>query len=1232
MNKVQTSYQKFQDVAITNLMSLKYIYGFGGGNTNRQFIFDLSTQDKNNGKKILYIAGNNTVIANLETKEQMLINGTEGATRVSFVAVNQDRTAIAIAEDMPQNSIITIYEYKNDKLKKKKTLICKEFESISYECITFGSGKNSKILAAISRTPSHKLLTWEWEKGKLKNTCDFAGFNKINGLFFSSVDDDFLFAIGNSTTGLPIKCFWLRSEHEAFTVAPKNDLIKDFLKSYNKNLLTFCMLSDGSVVFANDKGELILFSRQYELKCVLPNSPIGVKISNISQCGKGIMVCGSRMQLIHYEKIEREMKSVWQRTDTSFFPPTPDELDCINSLVILEEQNLLVGLSSGELNLITILSDQNFKIEPALSAFHSGQVIDIDICDRKPYMISCGTDKMIKIWNYVENTLEYQRKFDKDIFAVSFHCSGLYMAIGFKEKIKIAALTITEIKLVYDILIRDSKIIKFSNGGHLIASCCENSVQIWDFYTGEFKNNIILKTSESPINSLQWAIDDLRIFVGSNDGSITEILIKEKLCDNIYSKPLMPIKNFHLWNEYKTNGSSTFTISVTIDKSLIVQSYFSEDENGLKKQADKLPLNGHQQFGATNIGNFNAKNDEKFHRMRVFKLDDNISSAIISNSGKYLFCASEEKKGVLKVLNFPEMSSAAELNLNQNGIKKMMLSSDDLNLFLIGEDNSIVFIELKDKELKAKKNKEGTIGYIEELLADEVKARKVVDEIDSLSKKVNENEKIIEMKILKDNRTKEEEIDGLNQKMLQIVEERREKVKVLTAELEDFLKNEKEALSLLESNHQELKSKMDSSQKTKIELKKQKLEEMKGNYAQILEQNKIVQEELKLNHNKNLEKIEIVYNEKLAEMDQKLEEVEKEIKIIEKTYDEQIDKIEIELDKRIQTKKELHEKELEETMNDKNHRDYEVNASRLDFFNKEAKKREEDKKQKDINDEIKNITEEIFVLTKETENNQKEISEREKTILQKLERINELIRKKQELDKFKFVLHYKIEELKKEKGPREIEIAKMKQQLQNMQQEIHLFSKNYSILKLSVSEMRLKLQGQSKVLKESQLEIAEKSNVLTSFRTLLSEATTIHINDYKELKKRLLFLYNTYVINESRLKEENVDKQKIFSEQRAYLENCLRALKDKFAKNIALHKTDHKRAMKENVDLIGAINELKREKKFKVDNEDKIKNLKVETKKEIEMALDIRKKVDLLNTLKDKLLLTKKDLSRSKLI
>jgi len=46
------------------------------------------------------------------------------------------------------------------------------------------------------------------------------------------------------------------------------------------------------------------------------------------------------------------------------------------------------------------------------------------------------------------------------------------------------------------------------------------------------------------------------------------------------------------------------------------------------------------------------------------------------------------------------------------------------------------------------------------------------------------------------------------------------------------------------------------------------------------------------------------------------------------------------------------------------------------------------------------------------------------------------MRKKQELEKFKCVLEYKIKELNKERGPSEEESMKMKIQLQNMRKEI----------------------------------------------------------------------------------------------------------------------------------------------------------------------------------------------------
>jgi hypothetical protein len=56
-------------------------------------------------------------------------------------------------------------------------------------------------------------------------------------------------------------------------------------------------------------------------------------------------------------------------------------------------------------------------------------------------------------------------------------------------------------------------------------------------------------------------------------------------------------------------------------------------------------------------------------------------------------------------------------------------------------------------------------------------------------------------------------------------------------------------------------------------------------------------------------------------------------------------------------------------------------------------------------------------------------------------RIYELKKQTQELEKFKFVLDYKIKELKRDIGPREMEITKLQEMTTQMQQEVGHFDR-----------------------------------------------------------------------------------------------------------------------------------------------------------------------------------------------
>jgi len=177
--------------------------------------------------------------------------------------------------------------------------------------------------------------------------------------------------------------------------------------------------------------------------------------------------------------------------------------------------------------------------------------------------------------------------------------------------------------------------------------------------------------------------------------------------------------------------------------------------------------------------------------------------------------------------------------------------------------------------------------------------------------------------------------------------------------------------------------------------------------------------------------------------------------------------------------------------------------------------------------------------------------------------------------------------LKRDIGPREEEIAKMKEQLNNMDSEIVHFQRTNANLSLIVADLSLRQKGMKQEIENQNDVISNNNSYIKSFENDISEAFQL-CGDYKKLKKYVLSkLYEKYVQTDTKKFESNVDIQKEFINQRVYLETCVGSLKKKFDDNMKVHKQDNLRIMKENVELIREINSLKREKKNLVDEKKK---------------------------------------------
>lgn len=148
---------------------------------------------------------------------------------------------------------------------------------------------------------------------------------------------------------------------------------------------------------------------------------------------------------------------------------------------------------------------------------------------------------------------------------------------------------------------------------------------------------------------------------------------------------------------------------------------------------------------------------------------------------------------------------------------------------------------------------------------------------------------------------------------------------------------------------------------------------------------------------------------------------------------------------------------------------------------------EENHKLKHTHEDIEKIKQKHEENLQKKQSQAKEIEEREKTIRDKMTRINELKKKTQELEKFKFVLDYKIKELKRDIGPREEEISKMKEQIANMRSEIDHFGRTNNNMWLIVKDLASKRNGMEK--ETNSLNETEVSNLsyIKSFEYDVSE-------------------------------------------------------------------------------------------------------------------------------------------------
>ncbi|KAL4237175.1 Cilia- and flagella-associated protein 57 [Mactra antiquata] len=1092
---------------------------------------------------IVYPSGANCILYNIDQKVQKFIPGTDKSEGMTALAVSPNRRYVAIAEKL-EKPTITIYDLHS--LRKRKVLSSPDVAAAEYVSLAFSP--DSKYLVAQGGKPDYTLLYWTWEKSKVMavtKTSNPQTNPPIYQVSFNPQDNTQLCVVGNGI-------------FKNFRYSEGNLKTFNIQKVEPQNYLCHAWVSEERVIVGTDTGRLMLFEagemkHEFNIAAMERDKKPGEEevatgppqITAIVAYSKGF-ACACGPGTVHlFEKTDdkdffKKAREIKIPQDSNSADPTKSQQQIITSLTVSpSEETLVASTDLSQLYYITLSSADIGKgdqahFEVLAQAFHYGQIMGLDVCARKPLIASCSMDKSVRIWNYETCNLELYREFAEEAYSIALHPSGLYILVGFSDKLRLMNLLIDDIRTFKEFTIRGCRECAFSNGGNLFAAVHGNVIQIYSTIT--FENVANLKGHNGKVKSIVWSSDDSKIVSCGLDGAVYEweTYTGKRVGESV-------LKSCHYTGVAVTPDGKT-TFAVGSDKSL-------------KEISDSSILR------------------------EVDAGETTLSNVALSHSGRMLFGGTS--KGTLWSLKFPLTIPGEWQELQGHGsqIAKMKITYDDQFLVTVSEDASIILWKIQDKEGRGvKRDKE--VGWAEEILITKSDLEEKNQMMAELKTRVDELKMENGYQLRLKDMNYNEKIKELTEKFIQEMESLKTKNQVLKTEKDkEEAKHEEETAEIMEKHSKEMTD-LESANNQKLMLEYEKFQEQQAKMMKMQEDYERQLAEMEESKQHALEELTEYYETKIQEMTTKLEQANDETRQQTREYEETKKQIEEDADREILDIKNKYERRLrdekEANMRLKGEtgimkKKFTSLQKEIDDHKDEIKKYQAEKAK--LENIIRNLEKDILGL-------KKEIQERDDTIQDKEKRIYDLKKKNQELEKFKFVLDYKIKELKKQIEPRETDIKNMKEQIQEMESELDRFDKLNTQLELNITELRQKLKATDKEMHQERQRVRDKEAVVKRFKTDLHNCVG-YIQDPKMLKESIKALYQKHVqedITESA--SVDADIQKEYSRQREHLERSVASLRKKLAKDSEIHRADNVRIMQENVSLIKEINDLRKELKI----------------------------------------------------
>ncbi|CAL7949933.1 unnamed protein product [Xylocopa violacea] len=1111
-----------------------------------------------NDSEILYPIGNVIAVHNIPQYRQRLIRLSD-KQKINIISVAHNKKYVAICE-VGEKPTISIYDLQTLRRRKLLGIPYDAPDVTKFTCIGFSF--DNKYIAAVTGEPDQTMLFYNWEKGKVESnlkvgtpqnpaaivellSCNPSDVGVIalggpHTFKFLTLSDTIWRPYGFSKADNILACSmaWLNSDRLLLGTRDGRILYLE-----NGDLKNIYKMTDTMYMNLKIREEYVI---QASSSLTAIDSKILIPPENNVRClvafQRGFAYAFGPRQITVFEK-EGQHKYVKRNI---YVIPTQaskyenEDLYLVNSMdTNLSYDRLIISTGWHQL-FYTRLWGPDLNVDPEPQelkimgqALHFGPISGLSMCAWKSLFMTCGElDHSVKLWDFESSNMILHKQYAEDICGIALHPTGLFCLIGFSDKLRFMSILIDDLLPMEEFPIRCCKTVEFSYGGHLFAAVNGNIVQVYS--TIGFINCFILKGHTNKVKTLTWTRTDTKLITLGTEGAIYQ----------------WDISTGRRTSEIILKGINLYDIAVSADEQI---TYCIADDNTIRE----IKENTVRQYTVPVA---------KMYCMVLGKEDQVL----------FLVCPG----GIILSVKCPFQEPVQYLNFHMHSadITKIALSYNEQFLISAGIDGSLFIWRLNYPEAKGKVGKE--LKYTNEVLISRRDLEEKIQTILDLNVRMRELETEHAYKMRQVEVIHNDKVRDIHQGYLQAIEELRDKI----SRLQEDHKNELNAINVeivkMEEKHEETMKQMETNYDAKLIMEYDRylalenlMNTMRQNYEKRLE-------ETERHGVEELQKAVIKYETLLHEKKMQLEDSQDEMTQQARVHEELMVQVEDDADQEILELRANYETLLHEEKELNIRLKGEAGMMRNRYM-ASLKDVEELKRQVErVQSEYEYFQKTIQELEKDKEDLKKEIEERDVTIQDRERQIYDLKRSNQELEKFKFVLNYKITELKNQIEPRDEEIKELKEKIRDMETELVNLHKTTVSLELQLYELREKLGAARRELQYEIHRNKRSQQLVKRIRVDLLDASGL-VQEPQALKATIMKLYHKYSASSEflRTRKADLDAQCEFMKQRDHLERTIASLRKQVFQDKDIGGKDIDKTVEENIILLAELNALREELK-----------------------------------------------------